>query len=105
MRRWQFTGLVLGAAALFFAPQPAQAQVWVGRPAPVVVAPRPVVVASPPVVVGPSWGVGPAWGVEPAWGVGPAWGQRRYNRALRRGGWYGAVPGPRGGFVAAGRRW
>jgi hypothetical protein len=86
MRRWQPTGLVLGAAALILTARPALAQVWISPSAPVVVAPAPVV-------------VGPGWGARPYWGV------RRYNRALRRGGWYGAAWGPRGRVVAVGRRW
>jgi hypothetical protein len=93
MRRWQLTALVLGAAALFFTALPAQAQVWIRPRAPVVIAPAPVVVAPAPVVVGPGWG------------ARPYWGGRRYDRAFRRAGWYGAVRGPRGGVVAVGRRW
>ncbi|HMF12397.1 MAG TPA: hypothetical protein VKE94_08825 [Gemmataceae bacterium] len=90
MRRWQLTGLVLGATALFITARPAQAQVWIGAP-PVVVTPAPVVVA-------------PTWGVAPAWGARPYWGWRRGWYAPRRG-WYGGVRGPRGGVVVAGRRW
>jgi hypothetical protein len=93
MSRWHLAALTLGAAALLFTARPAQAQVWVG---------------GGPVVVGPAWG-GPAWGVGPVWGaryVGPTWGwgPRRYYRPYRRG-WYGAVRGPRGRVVVAGRRW
>jgi hypothetical protein len=47
MRRWQLTGLVVGAAALFFTARPAQAQVWVGPP---IVSPAP-----------PSWSALPSW--------------------------------------------
>jgi hypothetical protein len=96
MRRWQLTALVLGAAAVFFTPRTAHAQVWIGPAAPVVVAPAPFVVAPAPVVVGPVWEARPYWG----------WGARRaYYRPWRRGGWYGGVRGPRGGVVTVGRRW
>ena len=94
MSRWHFFALALGAAALFFTARPAQAQVWIGSPAPVVVAPAPVFVAPAPVVVGPSWGYRPYWGVRRGW----------YAPVYRRG-WYGAVRGPRGGVVVAGRGW
>ena len=94
MRRRQLTGLVLGAAALFFTARPAQAQVWFGPPVgpPPFGPPAPVWVAPAPVVVAPGWSARPYWG----------W--RRDRRALRRG-WYGTAWGPRGGVVAVGRRW
>jgi hypothetical protein len=90
MRRWQLTGLVLGAAVLFFTARPAQAQMWIQSSPPVVWAPPPVVVTPAPVVVGPGWGPGPVWGPP---------------RAVRRSGWYGAAWGPRGRGFAVGRRW
>jgi hypothetical protein len=102
MRRSQLTGLVVGAAALFFTARPAQAQVWFGPPVvrpPVVIAPPPVVIAPPPVVVArPPVVVGPGWGARPYWGV-------RYYRPVPRGGWYRPAWGPRGGVVYVGRRW
>jgi hypothetical protein len=85
MKRWQMAALTLGAAALLFTVQPAQAQVWIGGP----------------VVVGPAWGVGPAWPVARARYI-PA--RRFYRAGWYRGGWYGGVRGPRGVWVA-GRRW
>jgi hypothetical protein len=100
MRRWQLTGLALGAVALFFTARPAHAQVWVSPGAPVFVAPAPIVVGPAPVVVGPA----PVW-VGPGWGARPYWGGRRSYRPFRRGGWYGAAWGPRGRGVAFGRRW
>ena len=83
MRRWQPTGLVLGAAALILTARPALAQVWISPSAPVVVA--------------------PGWGARPDWGGRRYW--RGYRRGYRRGGWYGAAWGPRGRVVAVGRRW
>src|SRR5262249_61644240 len=107
MKRWQFSGLVFVAAALCFTARPAQAQVVIQRsvpvalgPAPIFVPPGPVVVASPPIVAGPAPVV-----VRPGWGARPHWRDRRYERALRRAGWYGSVWGPRGGVVAVGRPW
>jgi hypothetical protein len=107
MTRWQLTGLVVGAAALLFTARPAQAQVWVSRPAPVVVVPPPVVVGRPPVWAVPPVGVVPGpvvvgspsvWAVPPVGVVpgpvvvGPGWGARprdvrRAYRAARRGWW------------------
>jgi len=95
MRRWHLFALALGAAALFFTARPAQAQVWIGSPAPVVVAPAPFVFAPAPVVVGPTWGARPYWGAR----------RYAYYGPWRRGGWSGAVRGPRGGVVVAGRPW
>jgi hypothetical protein len=89
MRFSQFTGLVLGAAALLLSARQAEAQVWIGPSAPIVVGPAPIVVAPAPVVVGPGWGPRPYWGV------------RRYYRPVRRAGWYGAAWGPRTTW----RRW
>jgi len=85
MRSWKLMALALGAAALLFTARPAQAQVFIGAP--------PIVVAPAPVVIGPTWGYRPYWGVRRGW------------YAPRRRGWYGAVRGPRGGVVVAGRRW
>ena len=93
MRSWKLMALALGFAALLFTARPAQAQVFIGPPAPVVVAPAPVVVA-------PSWGVGPSWGAGPYWGYRRAW----YRPVPRRGG-YGGWRGPRGGVWVAGRGW
>ena len=91
MRRWQLTGLVVGAGVgrpPLVSPAP---PVWVGpppfavgRPTPQVWPAPPVVVARPPVVVGPGWGPGPYWGV------------RRAYRPVRRAGWYRPAWGPRG---------
>jgi hypothetical protein len=86
MRRWQLAALVLGPAALFCAAQPARAQVIIGGLPPIVVTPAPIVVA-------------------PGWGARPYRGGRRYWRGYRRGGWYAAARGPRGRYVAFGRRW
>ena len=98
MKVRQLTVLALGAAAVLFSARSAQAQqVWVGPGGPVVVGP-----AWP---VAPAWQFAPTWPVAPAWQVAPAWGVRRYYRPVRRAGWYGAVRGPRGGVVVAGRRW
>ena len=83
MKLWKRTALALGAAALFFTARPAQAQMWVGPPG--------------PVMVTPGWGVAPAWGVRTYY--------RPVDRPFRRAGWYGAVRGPRGQVVAVGRRW
>ena len=99
MKPCTWTALALGAGALLFTPRPAQAQVWIGPP--------------DPVVVGPAWGVRPAWGVAPGWQVAPAWGVRRYYRPVfrtyyrpfRRAAWYGPVRSPWGGAVTVGRRW
>ena len=94
MRSWKLMALALGTAALLFTARPAQAQVFIGPPAPVVVAPVPV-------VVGPSWGVGPTWGASPYWGARRSW----YYGPVYRRGWYGGWRGPRGGAWVAGRRW
>ena len=40
MRSWKLMALALGFAALLFTARPAQAQVFIGPPAPVVVAPE-----------------------------------------------------------------
>ena len=106
MTRWQLTGLVVGAAALLFTARPARAQVWVGRPAPIVVARPPIVVGRPT----PVWPVPPVGVVPGPVVVGPDWGARprdvrRAYRAARRGGWYGPAWVPPGGVVVAGRRW
>jgi hypothetical protein len=110
MRRWQLTGLIVGAAALFLAARPAQAQVWIGPPAgptppvrpvpPIGVVPgppvRPVppigVVPGPPVGVVPPIGVVPGpvvvssgWRARPSWGGRPYWGARRAYRSFARG--------------------
>ena len=93
MRRWQLTGLVVGAAALLFTARPAQAQVWVGRPPPPVwpvppvgVVPPPPVTPVPPIGVVPGPGVvGPGWGTTTYWAGRPTWAQRRaYRQAARR---------------------
>jgi hypothetical protein len=90
MRRWQVTALIVGAAALFLAARPAQAQVWVGPPMrpvpPVGVVPPvwggpPVGVVPGPVVVSPGWGARRYWRGRPYWG---AW--RAYRPVARR--WY-----------------
>jgi hypothetical protein len=102
MRRWQPTGLIVGAAALFLAAPPAQAQVWIGPPAgpppfavgrpmppvwpvpPVGVVPPvrpvpPIGIVPGPVVVSPGWGARPYWGGRPYWGA-----RRAYRRFARR---------------------
>ena len=75
MRRWQPTGLIVGAVALFLAARPAQAQVWGGPPVrpvpPVGVIPGPVVVS-------------PGWGARPYWRGSPYWGARRAYRSFAR---------------------
>ena len=84
MRRWQPTGLIVGAAALFLAARPAQAQVWIGPPAgptPPVRPVPPIGVVPGPVVVRPGWGARPYWRGRPYWG---AW--RAYRPVARR--WY-----------------
>jgi hypothetical protein len=116
MRRWQWTGLVLVAATLFFTARPAQAQLRVGPP---VVSPAPPVWVGPPVGPPPFavgrptlqvWPAPPVMVARPPIVVSPGWGARprdirRAYRAARRGGWYGAAWGPRGGVVVAGRPW
>ncbi len=99
MRSWHLTGLVVSAAALLFTARPAQAQVWVGRPAVVSPPPAvwygppaPVVVARPPVVVSPAPVVvaRPAVAVPVNWGARPGEvrrANRRAYRAARRAGW------------------
>ena len=86
MRRWQLTGLVLGAAALCFTARPAQAQVWIGRPPPPVW-PVPPIGSVPPIGVVPPIGSvpGPVV-VSPGWGAQPYWGRRPgpIRRLLRR---------------------
>jgi hypothetical protein len=86
MSRWQLTVLVLGAAALFFTAQPAQAQPWVGSPAPAVVNPAPLMVS-------------PGWGARPYRVLG------RYNRFTRMTGYGTAWAPPTSGPVWVGRRW
>jgi hypothetical protein len=98
MRRWQPTGLIVGAAALFLAARPAQAQVWIGPPAGPTPPVRPVppigVVPGPPVGVVPPIGVvpgpvvvRPGWGARPYWRGRPYWGAwRAYRPVARR--WY-----------------
>src|SRR5262245_7217967 len=91
VRRWQLTGLVVGAAALLFTAGPPQAQVWIGPPAgpppfvvgrptppvwpvpPVGVVPGPVGVTTLPAVVSPGWGTSPVWPVPPVGVVPPVW--------------------------------
>jgi hypothetical protein len=75
MRRWQPTGVIVGAAALFLAAGPAQAQVWIGPPA----GPTPPVRPVPPIGVVP----GPVE-VRPGWGARPYWGARRAFRRFAR---------------------
>src|SRR5262245_23244163 len=116
MRRWQLTGLVVGAAALLFTAGPAQAQVWIGPPpvgpppfgpppfGPPFGPPGPGVITTLPGVIAPGPGVVTTLPgvVSPGWGARPYWGARR---AYRPRGWYGVARGPRGGVVAVGRRW
>jgi hypothetical protein len=94
MRRWQLTGLVVGAAALLFTAGPAQAQVWIGppvRPVPPVwggpsvwvgapVQPVPPIGFIPPVQPVPPIGFVPG----PGWGTRPYWGARRAHGLFRR---------------------
>jgi hypothetical protein len=104
MKVCKWAALAFGATALFVTPGKAQAQVWIGPSAPIMV--------GPPVMVGPARTVGPAWGVAPGWQPAPVWGVRRYYRPVfrtyyrpyRRAGWY-AMRGPRYGAVAVSRRW
>jgi hypothetical protein len=102
MKLWKRTALALAAVALLGTARPAQAQVWVGAPGPVVV--------NPGWGPAPVWGVAPAWRpapvwVAPAWRPAPAWGVRTYYRPFRpyRRGWYSTARGPWGGTVV--RRW
>jgi hypothetical protein len=109
MTRWQLTGFVAGAAALFFTARPAQAQVWAVPPVGVV--PSPPVWAVPPVGVVPSppvWAVPPVGVVPGPVVVNPGWGARprdvrRAYRASRRG--WSTAWGPGGGVVVVGGRW
>jgi hypothetical protein len=89
MRRWQLTGLAVGAAALLFTAGPAQAQVWIGPP----VSPVPPIGVVPPVWGGPPVSPVPPIGtlpgpvvVSPGWGAQPYWGRRPgpIRRLLRR---------------------
>jgi hypothetical protein len=105
MKLWKRTVLALGAVALLFTARPAQAQVWIGPPAPVMVTPTWGVAPSWGAV--PVWQPAPTWGVAPGWRAAPAWGVRTYYRPVYRPfrrGWYGVARGPRGGTVAF-RRW
>ena len=90
MRRWQLTGVALGAAALLFTAGPAQAQVWIGPsggPPPIAVGrPTPPVWPVPPIGSVPPIGVVPPIGsvpgpvvVSPGWRAPPYWGARRAN--------------------------
>jgi len=94
MRRSQLIGLVFGAAVLYFAARPAEAQVWVRPSPPLMIAPAPVVVAPTPVVVGSSWR-----GRRP---YRYYWAGRRYRYFPRRRVWYAPVWGLSPGVV---RRW
>jgi len=98
MRRVQLTGMVFGAAVLFFAAKPAEAQVWVRPSAPMMIAPAPVVVVPGQRVVVPAPVV-----VNPSWRGGRYryWGARRYRPSRRRY-WYAPTWGPPATVV---RRW
>jgi hypothetical protein len=91
MRTMQPIALVFGMAILFFASQPAQAQVWLGPRAPVVVSPAPVIVAPGPVVVRPA----PIVVARPPVVVSstPYWGARYYRGWRGRRGWYAGYRG------------
>jgi hypothetical protein len=97
MRSWKLMALALGVGALLFTARPAQAQVFIGPPAPVLVGPAPV-------VVGPSWGYNPYWGVRRGW-YGPSYRRGWYGAPSYRRGWYGGWRAPRGSVWVAGRRW
>jgi hypothetical protein len=83
MKICQLSGVVLGAAALFFTARVTPAQVFV-RPAPVVVAPAPIVVSPAPVLVRSA----PVF-VSPVVAARPVVVSRRYYyRPYRRAGLY-----------------
>ena len=98
MRSWKLMALALGFAALLFTARPAQAQVFIGPPAPVVIAPAPI-------VVGPTWGVSPYWGARRSWYYGPVYRRGWYGAPYARRGWEAGWRGPRGRAWVAGRRW